>query len=68
MKDSVNDTVTLELVDAHTVDAIYKRDDKVAQKDRWVVSADGQQMMLTSTGSLETGQRVTESIVFRKQP
>ena len=68
MKDSVNDTVTLELVDAHTVDAIYKRDDKVAQKDRWVVSADGQQMTLTSTGSLETGQRVTESIVFRKQP
>ena len=68
LKDSVNDTVTLELVDAHTVDAIYKRDDKVAQKDRWVVSADGQQMTLTSTGSLETGQRVTENIIFRKQP
>jgi len=68
LKDSVNDTVTLELVDAHTVDAIYRRDDKVTQKDRWVVSADGQQMTLTTTGSLESGQRVTENIVFRKQP
>ena len=68
LKNSVNDTVTLELVDAHTVDAIYRRDDKVTQKDRWVVSADGQQMTLTTTGSLEGGQKVTENIVFRKQP
>ncbi len=44
LKNSVNDTVTLQLVDAHTVDAIYRRDNKVTQKDRWVVSADGQQM------------------------
>jgi hypothetical protein len=55
-------------VDPHTVDAIYQRDDKVAQKDRWVVSADGQQMTLTTTGTLESGQRVSETIVFRKQP
>jgi hypothetical protein len=68
LKNSVNDTVTLELVDPHTVDAIYQRDDKVAQKDRWVVSADGQQMTLTTTGTLESGQRVSETIVFRKQP
>jgi hypothetical protein len=68
LKNSVNDTVALELVDAHTVDAIYRRDDKVTQKDRWVVSADGQQMTLTTTGSLEGGQKVTEKIVFRKQP
>jgi hypothetical protein len=59
--------VSLQLVDAHTVDAIYKRDDKVTQKDRWVVSADGQQMTLTTTGTLETGQQVKESLVFRKQ-
>jgi hypothetical protein len=67
LKNSNNDTVTLQLVDAHTVDAIYKRDDKVAQKDRWVVSADGKQMTLTTTGTLETGQQVRESLVFRKQ-
>ena len=68
LKNSRNDTVTLQLVDAHTVDAVYRRDDKVAQKDRWAVSADGQQMTLTTTGSLEGGQKVTENIVFRKQP
>jgi hypothetical protein len=67
LKNSINDTVTLQLVDAHTVDAIYRRDDKVAQKDRWVVSADGQQMTLATTGTLETGQQVKENLVFRKQ-
>jgi len=67
LKNSRNDTVTLELVDPHTVDAIYRRDDQVTQKDRWVVSADGQQMTLSTTGTLETGQRVTEKLVFKKQ-
>jgi hypothetical protein len=67
LKNSRNDTVTLQLVDAHTVDAIYRRDDQVAQKDRWVVSADGQQMTVTTTGMLETGQQVREKLVFQKQ-
>ena len=67
LKNSINDTVTLALVDGHTVDSIYRRDDKVAQKDRWVVSADGQQMTLTTTGTLETGQQIKEDLVFRKQ-
>ena len=67
LRNSVNDTVTLQLVDAHTVDAIYKRDDKITQKDRWVVSADGQRMTVNTTGVLETGQQVRESLVFRKQ-
>jgi hypothetical protein len=66
LKNSSNDTVTLELVDAHTVDSIYRRDNQVAQKDRWVVSADGQQMTVTTTGKLETGQQITEKLVFRK--
>ena len=67
LKNSVNDTVTLELVDAHTVDSIYRRDDKIAEKDRWVVSADGQQMTVTTTGMLETGQQVKENMVYRRQ-
>jgi hypothetical protein len=67
LKNSRNDTVMLELVDPHTVDAIYRRDDQVAQKDRWLVSADGQQMTLSTTGTLETGQRVTEKLLFKKQ-
>jgi len=67
LKNSGNDTVTLALVDAHTVDSIYRRDNQITQKDRWMVSADGQQMTLTTTGTLEGGQQVTEKLVFRKQ-
>jgi hypothetical protein len=67
VKNSRNDTVTLQLVDPLTVDAIYRRDDQVTQKDRWVVSADRQKMTLTTTGMFETGQRVTEKLVFQKQ-
>lgn len=67
LRNSRNDTVTLQLVDAHTVDSIYTRDGQVTQKDRWVVSADGQQMTLTTSGTYETGQHVTEKLVFKKQ-
>lgn len=67
LRDSRNDTVVLELVDPHTVDSVYRRDDQVTQKDRWVVSPDGQQLTLTTTGTLATGQRLTEKLVFKKQ-
>jgi hypothetical protein len=67
LKNSINDSVSLQLVDAHTVDSIYRRGDQITQKDRWVVSADGAQMTLSSTGTLETGQQVKETMVFRKQ-
>jgi len=67
LKNSRNDSVTLQLVDPHTVDAFYRRDGQLAQKDRWVVSADRQQMTLTSTGTLEDGQRLTEKLVFKRQ-
>ena len=67
LKNSRNDTVTLELVDPHTVDAIYRRDNQVTQTDRSVVSPEGQQMTLSTTGTLETGQRLTEKLLFKKQ-
>lgn len=67
LRNSRNDTVVLQLIDPHTVDAVYRRDDQITQKDRWVVSADGQQMTLTSAGTLETGQRFTEKLLFKKQ-
>ncbi len=66
LKNSSNDTVSLQLVDSHTVDSIYRRDEQVTQKDRWVVSADGTEMTRTTTGTLETGQQVKEALVFRK--
>jgi hypothetical protein len=67
LKNSSNDTVSLQLVDAHTVDAIYRRGDQITQKDRWVVSADGAGMTLTTTGTLANGQQVKETLGFRKQ-
>ena len=67
LKNSRNDTVSLQLIDPHTVDAIYKRDDQVTQKDRWLISADGSQMTVTTTGTLQTGQQIKETLVFRKQ-
>jgi hypothetical protein len=66
LKNSRNDTVALQLVDTHTVDSIYRRDDQITQRDRWVVSADGAEMTLTTTGTLETGQQIKETLVFRK--
>jgi hypothetical protein len=67
LKNSTNDSVALQLVDDHTVDSIYRRDEQITQKDRWVVSADGAEMTLTTSGTLETGQQVKETMVFRKQ-
>ena len=67
VKNSRNDTVTLVLVDAHTVDAVYRRDNQLAETDRWMVSADGKQMTMTSTATLETGQRLSEKLVFKRQ-
>jgi hypothetical protein len=66
LKNSANDTVALQLVDAHTVDSIYRRDDQITQRDQWVVSADGAEMTVTTSGTLETGQQIKETLVFRK--
>jgi hypothetical protein len=67
LKDSRDDTVALVLIDAHTVESTYRRGDQIADRDRSVVSADGQQMTLTTTGTLGTGERIKETLVFRKQ-
>lgn len=67
VQNSRNDTVTLQLVDPHTVDEIYRRDNQVTQTDRWIVSADGQQMTVSSTGTLESGQQLKEKLGFKKQ-
>ncbi len=67
LRNSRNDTVTLQLADPHTVDSIYRRDDQVTQKDRAVVSPDGQTMTITTTATLETGQHLTEKLGFKKQ-
>lgn len=67
VKNSRNDTVALALADQRTIEATFRRDDQVTEKDRWQVSADGQQMTCSSTATLESGQRITEKLVFKKQ-
>jgi hypothetical protein len=67
LKGSRDDTVSLVLIDSRTVDSIYKRGDEIADRDHWVVSADGQQMTLTMAGVLGTGERIKETLIFRKQ-
>jgi hypothetical protein len=67
LKNSRNDTVKLQLVDPHTVEAFSMRDGQVTQKDRWTVSPNGQQLTLISTGTLETGQHFNEKLTFKKQ-
>lgn len=67
LQNSRNDTVTLQLVDPHTVDSIYRRDDQVTQKDTAVVSSDGQTMTITTSAMLENGQHLTEKLAFKKQ-
>lgn len=67
LRNSRNDSVKLQLVDPHTVSAVYLRDDQVTQKDKWTVSADGQELTVNTTGSLETGQHITEKLTFKKQ-
>lgn len=67
LKNSRNDSVTLQLVDPHTVDSTYRRDQQVTEKDRWIVSADGRQMIVTTTGTLESGQHLTEKLTLKRQ-
>jgi hypothetical protein len=67
LKGSRDDSVALALIDSHTVDSTYRRGDEITDRDRWVVSADGQQMTLTTTGVLITGEQIKEKLAFRKQ-
>jgi hypothetical protein len=67
LQNSRNDTMSLSLVDPHTVETVSRRDDQVTQKDRWVVSADGKQMTESTAATLENGQHLTEKLTFEKQ-
>ena len=67
LKGSVNDTVAIRLIDARTVESIYKRGDQIVERDRWVVSADGSMLTVTTTGSPVDGESLKEDLTFSRQ-
>jgi hypothetical protein len=60
-------TVSLRYVDEHTVTSDYKRNGKISDQERWVVSDDGKKMTLTLTGTLTSGARIQEELIFERQ-
>jgi hypothetical protein len=64
---SRDDAVTLKLLDPRTVQEIWKRDGKVANSVRFVISMDGQQLTRTSEGLQTDGKRYKSKEVYRKQ-
>jgi len=64
---SSNDTVQLTQTDAQHVDAMYRRDEQITQKDHWIVAPDGKTMTLSSTGTLQSGQKFTEKLAFERE-
>jgi hypothetical protein len=67
LRNSSNDTVQLLQVDAHSVDATYRRDEQITQTDHWIVAPDGKTMTLACTGTLQTGQKFTEKLTFERE-
>jgi hypothetical protein len=67
LQNSRDDTVMLRQIDAHTVEAIYKRAGKIADRDRWVVFPDGKRLTLTADGTLRSGTHIHTEEVFEKQ-
>ena len=64
----VYDSIALTRIDTNTFDAVLKRDGKVVQTARNVVSADGKVMTVTVRGSdAATGRKFTTIIVLEKQ-
>ena len=64
---SRDDAVSLKLVDKRTVEESWKRQGKVADSTRWVVSPDGRELTMTSEGVLPNGTRYKAKEVYRKQ-
>jgi hypothetical protein len=64
---SRDDAVSLRLINARTVEETWKRDGKVTDSVRCVVSPDGQQLTMTSEGVQPDGTRFKSKEVYRKQ-
>jgi len=61
------DEISLKRVNAHTIDAIGKKDGKVVYTDKRTVSPDGKTYTISRTGTSPDGKKYHATIVFDKQ-
>ena len=61
------DKVSLKRIDARTTERTDKKDGKVIQTIKRVVSADGKTMNVTVTGTNAEGKPIKNAVVFEKQ-
>jgi len=61
------DTIALKRIDAGTTEATMKKAGKVVQTGKRVVSKDGKELTLTTTGKNAEGQAVNNVSVFEKK-
>jgi hypothetical protein len=60
------DTITLQQINDHTVQATLKKSGKVVSTARRVVAKDGKMMTLTITGTNAKGQKMKNTAVYEK--
>lgn len=60
------DSLTLVLIDSHTIRATASKDGKTAYTDRRVVSPDGGTLTVTRTGTTPEGKNYQSTLVFDK--
>jgi hypothetical protein len=68
MSDSpTGDTTSGKRIDANTTESTRKREGKVVQTQKRVVSADGKTMTITLSGTDPDGKTINNVLVYEKQ-
>jgi hypothetical protein len=63
----VADTVSLKRIDYSTSEATLKKNGKVVSTSTRVISKDGKEMTVTTTGQNEKGQTIRSELLFERQ-
>ena len=60
-------TVSRKRLDSNAFEATFKKNGKVANRDRWQVSTDGKTLAFTSAGVESTGKAYKTTTIFERQ-
>jgi hypothetical protein len=63
----VADTISIKRIDESTTEATLKKNGKVVSVSTRVVSSDGKQMSVTTTGTSAKGQPIRSELVFERK-